>query len=945
MLSLKIRPLVNYTTIALLIAADVFLARVSASLLPFYLAYMIAVVVWFVAFLRLDIRLGLDSAPLKNAVSFAITIIITGSLLTTVFVFGAHNLSTDQYQYRDFETFLRAGLAPWSGFVFTYPQGAALLFTVLMRFPPAAWTIVALAAQAATIAIITFAPGRPSRHSLVSGFAYATCPFTLIEAGTNAHLDVLVSLCFAAAGVAILAKRESTTAALLTAAALLKAWPAALVVGFVLGLRKFRSLLYATLAVALVVLLSIFPFAKDLGGLVFYWHTLLPFNGGSTLAGVVTTSTFVQNSLFALRSDWPTFWFLIPVGAFLFCGSFVAFCFRNELSSAAATLTWTISCIFMSIMGIYVASMPFAPSAHAYTWWTPSAVLILRGTAMLLFSIGAIATWPRYFRSITRSSHHLLMSGIAVSIGIIFLHGNTFGWYLLPCLAFFCFLPSGKSRWFLLASLCAFYASYTTSNFRQSPDKIIAKATHYTITTAPDYYRANQQFLFVRKLPSGGYGVSIPKRFRYIAVHMKGLCQGQLSTTIAHRTSFTTVSNNQSIVPIYRSSGREAAIRPPGHDCAISTAYGLTTDANSVRFHETRKGDLRMTLAMRSHHAAFSPYIKAYAPLHVRPTRYMAIAISQWSSMDPSFGGNAVAISGYLIGRTKTSADVRVPFDLNDRNTPKFYHLIMRYPLKNLTQQLAVVTGIEIEARAVIPTVPVHIVISHVAIVDDSIAANGNWIAVVLGVLLLTATFVWGVRFSENEGIPERDDSEGPWGELRRTMASGFRVLTWALRTLLYRLAHLGRLHVASNSYIDVGLVMIGLGKLAINKKSYIGAYCVYQGDGNVNVGTRTYLGHYVNFGSDALIAIGDDCLVGNRVTFIDSDHIIADREEPIRKQGLIANKITISNNVWIGTGVVVLRGVTIGEGAVVGAGAVVTRDVPPYTVVAGVPARPIKRR
>jgi hypothetical protein len=54
---------------------------------------------------------------------------------------------------------------------------------------------------------------------------------------------------------------------------------------------------------------------------------------------------------------------------------------------------------------------------------------------------------------------------------------------------------------------------------------------------------------------------------------------------------------------------------------------------------------------------------------------------------------------------------------------------------------------------------------------------------------------------------------------------------------------------------------------------------------------------------------------------------------------------VTIGNDVWIGHGVTVLPGVSIGDGAVVGAGAVVTRDVAPYTIVAGVPARPIRRR
>ena len=54
---------------------------------------------------------------------------------------------------------------------------------------------------------------------------------------------------------------------------------------------------------------------------------------------------------------------------------------------------------------------------------------------------------------------------------------------------------------------------------------------------------------------------------------------------------------------------------------------------------------------------------------------------------------------------------------------------------------------------------------------------------------------------------------------------------------------------------------------------------------------------------------------------------------------------IVVGNDVWIGYEAVILAGVTIGDGAVVGARAVVTRDVPPYTIVGGVPAKPIRRR
>ena len=95
--------------------------------------------------------------------------------------------------------------------------------------------------------------------------------------------------------------------------------------------------------------------------------------------------------------------------------------------------------------------------------------------------------------------------------------------------------------------------------------------------------------------------------------------------------------------------------------------------------------------------------------------------------------------------------------------------------------------------------------------------------------------------------------------------------------------------------------------------------------------------GAHISVSTD--VDIGRNVCIGPNAVIIDDDfhdvvsHFSAGKTGPIR----------IHDNVWIAMGAMVLKGVTIGEGAAVAAGAVVTKDVPPYTLVAGVPAKPIK--
>ncbi|WP_267202517.1 sugar O-acetyltransferase [Limosilactobacillus kribbianus] len=105
-----------------------------------------------------------------------------------------------------------------------------------------------------------------------------------------------------------------------------------------------------------------------------------------------------------------------------------------------------------------------------------------------------------------------------------------------------------------------------------------------------------------------------------------------------------------------------------------------------------------------------------------------------------------------------------------------------------------------------------------------------------------------------------------------------------------------------------------------------------------VKIGRNTHLNYNTTIMSAAQVTIEDNVKVAANCQFLANNHDLYDREK------LLCAPITVKNNAWIGAGVSILAGVTIGENAVVGAGAVVTKDVPANTVVAGVPARVIKK-
>ena len=111
---------------------------------------------------------------------------------------------------------------------------------------------------------------------------------------------------------------------------------------------------------------------------------------------------------------------------------------------------------------------------------------------------------------------------------------------------------------------------------------------------------------------------------------------------------------------------------------------------------------------------------------------------------------------------------------------------------------------------------------------------------------------------------------------------------------------------------------------IRIGRDSLIGELNVLRGQGGITIGDRVYTAPLVQ-----ILAV---------------NHVYLDPGRPFIEQGITAEGIVVEDDVWIGAGAIITDGVTVGQGAVVAAGAVVTQDVPPHTVVGGVPARVLKR-
>lgn len=119
---------------------------------------------------------------------------------------------------------------------------------------------------------------------------------------------------------------------------------------------------------------------------------------------------------------------------------------------------------------------------------------------------------------------------------------------------------------------------------------------------------------------------------------------------------------------------------------------------------------------------------------------------------------------------------------------------------------------------------------------------------------------------------------------------------------------------------------------------------CAYFGDGKgIFIGNNSGIG--VNCKIQRNVKIGNYVMMGEDVIIITNTHKFDDCNIPMAMQGFENLPVTIGDDVWIGSRVMILPGVKIGKGSIIGAGAVVSKDVPEYSIVGGVPAKLIRSR
>ncbi len=186
--------------------------------------------------------------------------------------------------------------------------------------------------------------------------------------------------------------------------------------------------------------------------------------------------------------------------------------------------------------------------------------------------------------------------------------------------------------------------------------------------------------------------------------------------------------------------------------------------------------------------------------------------------------------------------------------------------------------------------------------------------------------------------------------KIYRRLCSYYRRLYCFAKRTHFKL--IGQIKVSSTTVISPRSRLIIDHSSALNNVIEIGHGTIIKDDvylcprsGFIKIGKKCSVNPFSVLLGYGGIEIGDHVRIAAHASIIAFNHNFDSLSETIYKQGNNAKGIKIEDDVWIGTSVRILDGVTIGTGSVIGAGSVVTKNIPPYSVAVGVPAKVIKTR
>ena len=179
------------------------------------------------------------------------------------------------------------------------------------------------------------------------------------------------------------------------------------------------------------------------------------------------------------------------------------------------------------------------------------------------------------------------------------------------------------------------------------------------------------------------------------------------------------------------------------------------------------------------------------------------------------------------------------------------------------------------------------------------------------------------------------------------------RLYTWrywilGIRFLKFKITHP---HIKTEGFVFLGpkvevYARRGYGRLTLGRWVWIGkGNAIRCHEGNLRIGNKVVFGAKNTINCYLDIDIGDDCIFADWIYVCDFDHKYDDINVTIKKQGIVKSPVVIGRDCWIGEKSTVLRGVTVGEGSIIASHALVNRDVPPRSIVGGVPAKVLKTR